>query len=28
VPKQLDPEALSKLDALAGPDDPRKELFR
>jgi DnaJ-class molecular chaperone len=30
VPKQLDADALEKLDALAGagPEDPRKELFR
>ena len=28
VPKQLDPEALAKLDALAGTEDPRQELFR
>jgi len=30
VPKQLDPEAEAALDALAdaGPEDPRKELFR
>jgi DnaJ-class molecular chaperone len=28
VPKQLDPEALAKLDALGGPEDPRQELFR
>ena len=30
VPKKLDDAALAELDALAaaGPEDPRKELFR
>jgi curved DNA-binding protein len=28
VPKDLDAASLEKLDALAGPEDPRKELFR